>query len=44
MYFYDNILLISPYNDTFFRQTCRESQNTRFMVIYFFTKILPFMR
>jgi hypothetical protein len=42
---YDNISLNSSYNEKCFRQSFRESQNTRFMFNNFFPpKVVPFMR
>ena len=46
MYIFEHILLISSWNEKYFRQkSCRENQNTHFVFSkFFFSKIVPFMR
>jgi hypothetical protein len=47
VYVCDNISLHSSYNEKFCNKTCRENQNTYFILtpfFLFFTKFIPFVR
>jgi hypothetical protein len=44
MYIYDNISLNSSKNDKYLSHCYRENQYTHFISIFFFSKIVPFMR
>jgi len=44
MYIYDRTSMNSSENEKCFRQSCRENQNTLLCSIFFFSKIVPFMR
>ena len=44
IYSLDHISLISSYHEKDFWQICTENQNTRFVFINVFPKIVPFMR
>ena len=38
------IISRSVQNEKYFKQSCRENQNSHFMFNNFFSKIMPFMR
>ena len=44
IYSFYHVLLISSYNEKYFRKKCRENQNTHFVFSNFLSKIVPFTR